>query len=112
MSGRLTKLRQLVDDAREKLARQDFDAATVLGTVSAAAVAGFGSVTIRPSLPLNISRTKAVKVLTDWLDREGLRWEWVPFHVDAKAVGNITGEPLDVPELRIWWLELELGLPA
>ncbi len=72
------KFRKLSDTRLEELAVSEFDEKVVLATCRARADEGFTWAEIRPSRPVDISRTAAALAMKETLQKQQLRLEWEP----------------------------------
>lgn len=69
-------LTETARDMRERLAAETFTPERVREACTTAALEGYSAAVVKPSAPLNLRETEAVKTLEIWLAKEGLRSNW------------------------------------
>lgn len=79
------KLAKTAIEALETLAKTEFSRENIVEACRVAAMQGFMSCDIKPSVPVDVSQTAAIKDITTELKKEWLEMAWI-----ARAV---PGEP-------------------
>ncbi len=87
-------------EARERMARELFDIATVAKRIAECSTEGFGRLRIRQKQPVRLADTRAADRLTKWLIASGLLYRW---HDTTKRMG--ADELASYAELIIEWEE-------
>lgn len=79
-------IRAIMVEARERIAAEVFDLATVREAMSAAAGAGRGMVIIRPPDPIDLRATAPAAALIKFIEDSGARAIWSSYHgTDAQG---------------------------
>lgn len=92
LAVRVTKLKELAADTRERMATELFEVGRVEQTMSEVAGQGFTTLTITPTRALDLRNTVAARELVAQLSAAGARCEWEPRRTNGPE--NVTAYAL------------------